>query len=269
MNWPWLVGISFALGTLFQAAILVGKKIGFKIFTQKRFLISTVILAIILIIIGSDKYVYETEIYLECIMTSMLFGLFFVGMYSRELQNIITEKTLWQFNIIFLFVVFFVLKTDSIWYWILSSIAVLISAYMLINIIKNKVLNNKLKIASYTWFLFMNLIVIYNLWPDYTDYTGLYLNWYSLFMVFLIGAMFLMIMYYCLFIVISLSAIEFRQSLLTNYSDEQMSLKFAIIVIIIQGGLLIANHLLKIIPEFTLINISLLSIVYINSGSRE
>jgi len=266
MNWPLWIGISFALGTLFQALLLIGKRIGFKSSeTRKKFLICLGVFIVVFIAVASNN-LREEQSYLAFIMASMLFGLFFSAIYANNILNIINERTVLHFNTIFLFMVLFIFKNETSSYWIWTTISITISVIISFMIIQKNILSNALKIGIYIWFLIMNLIITYTLWPEFSNYIGLDLKWYSLVSMFFIGAMFLMIMYYCLFVVINLFSKEFRKILLSKYSDEQINFKFALILIIIQGGILILNHIIKLIPDYALISVSLSLIWYLDSN---
>ncbi len=193
------------------------------------------------------------------------FSFLYATFAAKDILPVITERVILQDTILFWYII---LLYSALWLIIPIGI---VSMIVLYSALTNFKVGFTLKIILYIWFLLMNLsflisqFTINNIFEviTFSNGTGLnYLNQFFSGMVFLD----LMVSLTALFNIIPLARddyiydsridkfINHTKMLAGKFSDQQIKISHAVILFILQGGLLLVNFFYNFLPQTILIN---------------
>ncbi len=265
-----LLALMFGLGTVLQAVLMLrGKNVN-----MAHFLGMVLVLLLVCIVFVKAGGNIGTFFFM-CIII-------FTAVYKEKILPVINEQVLLSFTILFWFI-FLVydhkLIDDTIACLPLFSSMLLVTLGTLVMAFTKIRIGFRLRAIFYIWFMltafvigasqfwFGNLSIITNSEVSASA---------DPFSAFTAGMVFLYIFTYFMYL---LEVIPFpgkyqtikeritqwqeHIALLSNkYSDYQMKTGHALLIIILQGGALILNYFLQLVPNYLLINISVLLVTY-------
>lgn len=259
------LAIWFVMGLLVQAVILIWRE--FQI--RKFFLVvSAASVAGIIGYFGFKDGI--TPIFDSLIGFCFWFSIFFSLAYKKTILTEIDERQILQINIVFLYVIFFASGLAPV-FLIFPSVAALLLvpsiATLAVSFYKKKI-PKLAKALFYIWFNVMILILLgYQLlrWAAPLVFGHQSLATLGPWEAFFGGMSILLLSVYSLYMFELLpgkytgfkDTIEFGLFLAHRHSNRQLSQLEALLIILIQGGILVLNHKFHVVSESMIIGISL------------
>ena len=231
----------------------------------------------------------------------VLGGIILFVSFRDELLDCLTEAKLIQQSVIFYYMVFFLtplpqyilqflemrwseFSTGNMFLLIPFLILIIILFATLILTLKVLIIafstkenDRKTEVLAYIWFMIMN--IIFSAWYITQIAPGLFGQGdVSLIDTFMAGTMSVLIFANILQLITTFargkhqSTLSYQQQIKKNFDlfekkfiDINISREFAVLIILLQGGILLLNHLLQIVPISLIVSISLLSATFLHT----
>lgn len=267
---PLSLSLFFALGIFLQGVIALLISGNLRRFIALTFFAGAVSCLSLFVIPQLASQSFDNRLFSVAVLFSLLFSTGIAFFFKAGIIRAINERYLFLINIVFVYFLFAshtFTNFDGVLLWFI----LIATAFTLFNAFtKNPLLRSK-KIFLYMWLIFMSSVMMTRdlfLWFK-TDST-LYPELYTPFAVIIKGMSFCMLFSYVSYLLFFLlfGLLDFDKALkisrthptLRNiidkrFSNEQLSKYEALIILIVSGGTLIANHLLQIVHYQLLVGI--------------
>ncbi|MFA9288407.1 MAG: hypothetical protein ACEQSA_00815 [Weeksellaceae bacterium] len=262
-----LIPLTFGFGVLLQSIFILRKDVFSGLY------VLCILVSLTGLLPGRKEAVYSLDYHI--VMSFTIFAMLLALMFKDKLMVYINELTLFQITIILIYMNFVIELPFLSWvlpvltYWSVIFVALLV--------VTKSLMHQYLKIGLYVWFLLIStFILLIQFIPEIQAFLSYPVTFRTktddMMHAFVAGMLFLplSINFWYLWELVPLpgkrqsfsdkmaEVKEHAKEMKKKYSDYQLTWQNAVYVLMIQGGILIINHQLDIIPNGVAIGISLI-----------